>query len=551
MKKHIPWCAALLLGLLACNLAQPGTTAAPPVLTPIAATQTAAGTVGVTATVGTATAQPQTSPVPAVPISLGVTLDAAHAISAVVPITGGVLTATGADGSIFSLEIPADALLQATEITMTPLKTLAGMPFGSGPALAVSLAPDGLFLYNFVTLTITPAQAISIKEQILFGYAGPEHNLALALPVLASRDIKIQLLHFSGYGVTKGLLADIEPWRRRLGGSDETRIRNEISALVQAERQRQLLGGEPTADLTGFQSLMQEFENRVVKPRLAAAGESCAAGRLAIETLVGIERQRQLIGLSQGNSSQDSETAQLVEMVGKVCLKEEYELCRDNHIIHRIIGVWLGIARQFDLTGNVSSTLSQEAEKLVRQCLRFELELDSTATMTGRGIQGESRMTAKVPIQIDALTTEAKLTGKSALDNESFNVTFKCVTASNRGGSTLNVYDLTWTVETESADDKLGHITDMKLTFFPQKTSETFTTQCPGQPPITVPMPVWFLVFGGVHADEWRAEGFVFEAWEMVGNELFAQREWDKQAAVSGATQQESGTFKLYHRPGP
>ena len=240
---------------------------------------------------------------PADPASVAVALDEGSAAEAVIPLEGGVLRATGADGTQYTLEIPADALLNETKIRLIPA-AVSGLPFGGEQTYAAQLEPEGLFFNNYVTLTITPPQEIPLDEQIFFGYEGQGQDLIFAPPVVGSKDIKIDILHFSGYGVTKGLLADPESVRERLGGSAERRIQSRAAELLGRERQRQLLGGGDgkAVDWAGeMQVLMNQYQKEVVDVRVAAAGESCAAGRLALQTVLGLERQKQLLGMTDGS----------------------------------------------------------------------------------------------------------------------------------------------------------------------------------------------------------------------------------------------------------
>ncbi len=127
--------------------------------------------------------------------------------------------------------------------------------------------------------------------------------------------------------------------------------------------------------------MFDQYEKEVVEPRIAAAGESCAAGRLALQTVLGMERQKQLLGLSESGMEQ---IIGLMDTVSRVCVKEEYELCAQDHIIHRMIPVWLGLERQFQLLGATESKGSLEARKLAgdltKKCLNFELVFESQAT---------------------------------------------------------------------------------------------------------------------------------------------------------------------------
>ena len=124
--------------------------------------------------------------IPTDPIQIAVTPDASSAVETVVPVDGGTLTATGADGTVYQLAIPPNALEFDTRITLTPLTAVNGLPFGGGQTFAVQIAPEGLFLDETAVLTITPPQPIPVQQQILFGYRGDGENLILALPGAAA-----------------------------------------------------------------------------------------------------------------------------------------------------------------------------------------------------------------------------------------------------------------------------------------------------------------------------------------------------------------------------
>lgn len=98
------------------------------------------------------------------PVTVTTTVDDSQAVSARIDPAGGTLTATGADGSRFLLEIPADALVEEIEITMTPIESMEGLPLSEGLAAGVQLEPAGLAFYDFVTLTIEPAEAIPVDQ---------------------------------------------------------------------------------------------------------------------------------------------------------------------------------------------------------------------------------------------------------------------------------------------------------------------------------------------------------------------------------------------------
>jgi hypothetical protein len=521
------------------------------------------------------------------PIRINVELDESKSVEATVLVEGGTLRASGVDESSYILEIPPDALLNETRIKMTPAASVSGLPFGGEQTYAVKLEPEGLLFNNFVTLTIVPPQELPIDQQIFFGYQADGEDLTLAAPDKASAEIKLKLLHFSGAGVTKGLLADIEPVRQRLGGSAEQRLQSLAAEVLGRERQRQLLGQEGSEDLGAFfDELMKQFEEQVVKPRVAAAGESCAAGRLALQTVLGLERQRQLLGIDEEGTF-NQQVADLMKTVAHVCVKEEYELCSEQHIIHRMIPIWLGLERQYQLLGvtegGATTPELEEAKNLAVKCLTFELNFESDGNFDDGGGGGyESVVKAKVKLQLNP--DELKIKGQAPLVNDSFE--FKvpdCNVSNNRGGSTFEGISLTYVADSHSPTDELGYVRDLKLAYWPGTTAESFTVKCPDEPPYTSPPSgLWSGLYLVLHYPELDTQGasvsppipdysgmlsgggpgvpvfsmpqipagagYIAEDWEVTGGEYFAKKEWIKEQGDLGLT--EAGTLKLYHRPG-
>lgn len=486
---------------------------------------------------------------PADPFKVTPVLDESAGAEVVIGREGGSLSATGADGTVFRLDLPADALVANTTIRMIPLSGVDGMPFGSDP-LAVQLEPEGLQLYKTAVLTITPLQSLPVDQQLFFGYSGLGENLVLVPPVVDSNEIKLQIFHFSGYGVTKGFLADIEPVRARIGGAAEQRIQSQAAELLTRARQAALLGNaEP--DLSGLGDLFQAYESEVIQPRIAAAGESCAAGRLALQTILGYERQRQLLGF--GEEGGLGAYTGLMDTVAGVCMKEEYEMCRDDHIIHRIIPAWLGLERQSALLGITTdggtTPALEQAKDYVKRCLNFELVFHSEANFDDGGGGGwNSVVESKVKLQFDPQTMQMQAT--APLVNQSFDFRVPgCKTSNVRGGDTFTLMDFDLITDTKSPTDELGYVRDLKVIYYPGNTKESYTVSCPDSPSFTIPpAPMWTGIFLVAHQDELSPDqgGFTAEDWEVLNGDLFARKEWIKDTG-EGAI--ETGTFKLNHKP--
>src|SRR5439155_239711 len=86
-------------------------------------------------------------------------------------------TATGADGTVYTLTIPPNALLVETAISMTPIVSISGGNLPSDSVLGVDLQPSGLRLYEFADLSIVPPQLSPTADIAGFTYEGDGDDL--------------------------------------------------------------------------------------------------------------------------------------------------------------------------------------------------------------------------------------------------------------------------------------------------------------------------------------------------------------------------------------
>jgi hypothetical protein len=253
------------------------------------------------------------------PLNVTVQLDKKQTANKLVPRTGGSVSLTATDGSKFTLEVPADALDADTTITMTAVKSIEGAPLDNNTPTAVQLEPSGLFFKQFVTLTIVPARDIPIKQQVIFSYEGDGQDYHLALVDPKSKEIKVKLMRFSGAGV--GSAAD-SAWAANLmiqASDAQARIAQKIGELLQGERRTQLLGdseGDPEwADK--LKSLLDQYEDQALQKEMVAAELDCKHAIKAIQSLLSLERTRQLMGFP--STSDFNEKFQKLLKIAKDC----------------------------------------------------------------------------------------------------------------------------------------------------------------------------------------------------------------------------------------
>ena len=253
------------------------------------------------------------------PLNVRVQLDKKQTASKMVPRNGGSVSLTATDGSKFMLEVPSGALDADTTITMTAVKSIDGAPLDSNTPTAVQLEPAGLFFKQFVTLTIVPARDIPIKQQGIFSYEGDGQDYHLALVDPKSKDIKVKLMGFSGAGV--GSAADAA-WAANLmiqASDAQARIAQKIGEILQVERREQLLeGSEGNPEVADkLKSALDQYEDQALQKEMVAAELDCKHASHALESLVSLERTRQLLGFP--STSGFNEKFQKLLKIAKDC----------------------------------------------------------------------------------------------------------------------------------------------------------------------------------------------------------------------------------------
>ena len=250
-------------------------------------------------------------------LNVTVQIDKKQTASRMVPRSGGSLSLTGKDGSKFTLDVPADALAADTTITMTAVKSLDGAPLDNNTPTAVQLEPSGLFFKEMATLTIVPAREIPIKQQLIFGYEGDGKDYHLALVDPKSKEIKVKLMRFSGAGVGSGSASAAAANIMMQASTSETRLRQILGEYLQIRRQKAILEGELDPEMgETIESAMDQYEDQVIRKQIVAAGIDCKHARLAMQNILSLGRQRQLLGLEP-----DPDMWEKIDKLAKIAAK--------------------------------------------------------------------------------------------------------------------------------------------------------------------------------------------------------------------------------------
>ncbi len=142
------------------------------------------------------------------PIPMSYTPDTAHASHASIGAAGGTLTATGADGSRYTLTVPAGALTSATDLSLTPLKDVVVDGTSAGWQVGVQLGPNGTQFLQAVTLDIQTAAGAPSQAAVTLVDGSGTVYVPQSSPTTGA-SFSADLWHFSDYLVaplTDGLL---------------------------------------------------------------------------------------------------------------------------------------------------------------------------------------------------------------------------------------------------------------------------------------------------------------------------------------------------------
>jgi hypothetical protein len=496
------------------------------------------------------------------PLNIKTVNDQQVTTQAKIGVMGGSLSVTASDGTIFTLDIPENALFIDTAITMSSVKSLDGMTFGSNP-LAVNFEPSGLVLRLPAILTIKSSKPIPVENQIFFDFENTGDNLNLAVPVVDSREIKMKVFHFSGYGVTLGYMSDFDALREQMGKNTGEKIHNALAEKLSKQRTRDLIGHiDGSEDVyQDIEAGLNEYYEKVLKQRLALLEKSsytCQEGRFAQESAITFTRNAQLAGFS--NIHRELDSLVYIKDLDRKCMKEEYLACRDNHIIHRLIPLHQMWIRNRIFAGQEDPQLDAEEEDYIHKCMQFEVEFNDITQSTMNNPQFFYTLFARYKIAYtdNATVGQEEISGHGELAVTNFSGKFtnkdcSMTTAPGPAGMT-KVNQLRFVYGKKNDYDPIGMLEDIKLGYHPGNTNEVIKISCQGHEMPAIP-PQWFAFFVGTHIDEFvkvpdgdKMSGMVMRKFKLnINTELVAEKTWNIVKQQNGI--KDEGSLRIYHKP--
>jgi hypothetical protein len=291
-------------------------------------------------------------------------------------------------------------------VTVTPLRSLGGLPGRSRLIAGVQLQPDGLRLMRPATLTIHTAANAPLAARQPFGYYGTGQNFYLQPFPRGSGAQSINLMHFSADGEIRASNADRAAQATSVPGPREAAALQALSEALSAERRSQLLGqGESEGAIRDLASAYtRAFFEETVLPHMIAATTTndLDFAERALQEALSWERSLQLLGVAdaEGGGSYAAERAAIAVLFPKVLKNMRrimVERCKrhDVTMVPRLIL----LERQTQLLGvRESSGDLERADK----CARFVLEFDSVYDIDYAGGTGSAHhhVHATVPLRL-------------------------------------------------------------------------------------------------------------------------------------------------------
>jgi len=481
--------------------------------------------------------------------SVAVRLDSTRAVTKDIPTAGGSISATAGNGTVFTLTIPPDALLSKERITMTPVAGIDGLPLSGGLAAGVDLAPSGLRLFQMATLTMTPAAAIPIAEEVTFAWRGSGDEFFLYPPELDRSNISMKLMHFGGYGVGRGSAADQAAQQLRVPASPEDALSQRLQDLL-ANRRRSSSSsagfvpmGDPDSEFFGrVEAELRDYYNARLKDQLQVAKEDCKKGKSIIPKALSWARSVELLGLGSAFAGeiQGINAALIAALVN--CYNEAFEICVNRNDPAQAREM-LAILRQLDLLG----ARGQVDESKIARCAHFDLDFFSVIEEKipqASPFSFRHQVSATVPLEF---SPETGPSGSGELMYES--VTYAgpspvCpapIPAPTSNGLFRARTDINLNLFEGDAPPPSAVTMDYVFSF----PEFRFTYSCPGASFTYERQSTWGFVYDRLHRDEKFNGVFVARDWDQMGGAVYARKTYGSTTAEAT----ETTTMILRHTP--
>src|SRR3954447_15309731 len=462
--------------------------------------------------------------------------DDAHAVSGLITAgSGGTLNTTGADGTQYTLAVPAGAVLSDLTVTMTPLSSVDGLGMSGGFVGGVQMNPDGVELLKPAKLTIVPRSGAPASGITAAVYEGNGANFAL-VPRDPGGGLSFELTHFSGGVAGSATSGDLAAQQNHAPAGTADQFRQE------ADR----------GNSTAISNTFNHYYSDVIKPKLIAAldDESLAPG--AIQEALGALRQMEILGLDV--SSTNAEVFKYIVQILKNAFNRSYDRCVTNHAPSEAIQM-LGHLRMLTILGAGNDV---DAGK-VPKCVRFKLDYQVDFTHDLGSLNSETMGVESLGAQLEYDMSQNALTGTLPLTVTHYTLSnYNCPV---NGGTGRVKAPAAATVAVNPEITRLqvnGHVVTLysaKISLLLDHGTIEVTHNCASPPDhdTSFYQNMWHPLFPDLEQNGANGPSTLGPpVWSYLGGATWAKTNLDVRTVMtSGDTKTGNLRFTLYHTPGP
>ena len=475
---------------------------------------------------------------------VNVTVDAGRAVTRAIGTAGGAIAVVDAQGTRFQVAFPAGALNLTTDVTVTPVVAIAGLPLSGGLRGAVRIEPEGVVPARTVRLTITPAPVVPVAQHVTFAFRGLAGELFLAPPLVASTTLVIPVHRLGGYGLAAGTAADLTAQLARLPTREEDRFSQQLAGLLLPSRR-----AATTAVPASVAPLLQAEFNARIKPRLSAIRRGDVAKHYAM--LKNWSLSARDTGLVKHDTDPikkppKPDTVAMLEAQVKAAVIEgarrDLQLNADACIGRKDRKAMARAFAAFAELNRESAVTAGDAEK-IKRCVRFELMWDTK--ITGEQVHGVLSDVATTRVQLgwdQGLIFGTNLVGQVL----TFNFAECTTTLLSTPNVTLTVHRLDAPALNFSEDDLADLRMKVYYDLLPGLAQARWQITCPGDdgPPLNTTT-AWIPLYRTSHFDEMEGELIGARLDPRPGPEVYGAKTYER----TGEYYTELTRFILRHTP--
>lgn len=270
----------------------------------------------------------------------------------VTPDFGGSCQLTNKDGVIFTFTVSSNQVAAPVPVQMQLIANYSSFPKHSGLNVAVAFSPDGFEFNGGGLLEIQFPTAVPVRTLTSYSMAGDGRGFHFVPDRLTTNRVSIPVTHFSGLGVAGWAADERAAVLDQSIQSQRDATSMEIEIGLRKIRDREDYDPEKDAadESAVIAAALDDFYHTALEPFLADAAGDCSVFRTLVPSLAAWERQRELLGVAK--EGETPAWANLYQDAFCNCVSEAFAKCDAGALdTQDTMTSLLGMERQSQLMG--------------------------------------------------------------------------------------------------------------------------------------------------------------------------------------------------------